>query len=149
VPVSIPQSARLAHPRLDGSGAAWVAAGVLAGVACAVFLPTVGIPLGAVVVAASLVGARRRRTIGAYEGAEGLVVRNWFATHELLWASTQRVEDRRDTWAPWLQVPVVLHSGGALPVSALRHRRASTPATALTLARVVRDRRDERARDRW
>jgi hypothetical protein len=149
VPVTIPQSARLAHPRLDGSGAVWVAVGVVAGVACAVFVPTVGVSLGAVVLATSLVGARRRRTVGAYEGVEGLVVRNWFATHELVWASTQRVEDRRDAWAPWLQVPVVLHTGGGLPVSALRHRRASTPATALTLARVIRDRRDERTRDRW
>jgi hypothetical protein len=146
MPVDIPRTKRLANPRLDGSGRALAVLGISGGLAAAMLLGQAGLPIGLVSVLLGVSAAHRRRTVGAYEGYEGLVVRNWFATHDLAWPGVERVESRRDPWFPWFRVPVVVHAGGSLPVSALRHRRASAPVTAHTLTKIVRDRRDERTR---
>jgi len=144
MPVLIPRAARLAAPRFARGAAFPFASGAAVALAAGVFVTPL---LGAVAALGAVAVVVRRRTVGAYEGVDGLVVRNWFRTRELPWALLRVVESRRDAWAPWYRVPVIrLESGSPVPVSALRHLGRSAPAGALTLTRGVRDRREARSR---
>ncbi|HEX6844275.1 MAG TPA: PH domain-containing protein [Actinomycetota bacterium] len=146
----LPRSARLASPAFDGSSRWAIGLGAACGIAAAVLIPGAGWFLGALCVVAGWLASRRRRTIGAYEGVDGLVVRNWFATHEIAWREVERVEQRRDPWLPFLRVAVLRHGAGAsLPISGLRHGTRATPAPVLTLTKLVRDTREARSRDTW
>jgi hypothetical protein len=150
VPVPLPRGARLASPAFDGTSRWAIGLGAIAGIAAVVTLPWAGWLVGFTCVGLGWLASRRRRTLGAYEGVDGLVVRNWFATHEIPWARAERVEQRRDPWLPFLRVAVLRHGAdGSLPVSGLRHRPGATPAPVLTLTKLVRDTREARSRERW
>lgn len=99
--------------------------------------------------AAALATANRRRTLGAYERDEGLVVCNYLSTRLVPWPSALKVRVIRDPILPWLGVAAVaLADGGSLPVSALRHVGEPT-GDVLTLTRIVRERRDGLSRETW
>jgi hypothetical protein len=150
VPVDLPRGARLANPSFDGTSRWLVALGAVAGVAAAVWIPGVGWLVGLLAVALGWVASRRRRTIGAYEGVDALVVRNWFATRAVPWMQVDRVEERRDPWLPVFRVGVLRYgTGGSLSISGLRHASSATPAPVLTVTKLVRDARERRAREPW
>ena len=106
----------------------------------ALFLACVG---GAVLV------MRRRRSMGAYEDDDGLVIRNYLRTHMLAWPRASKAAVHRDPFLPWLKVAAVeLLDGAVAPVTALRHA-GDPPDEVLILARVVRERREGLSREVW
>lgn len=150
MPVDLPRAARLANPSFDGTGRWLVGLGAVAAVACGVLIPDVGWLVGLLALGLGWLASRRRRTIGAYEGHDALVVRNWFATRAVPWSQVDRVEERRDPWLPVFRVAALRSiDGRTLTISGLRHASSSTPAPVLTVTRLVRDVRERRAREPW
>lgn len=150
MPIDLPRSTRLASPSFDGTNRWLLVLGAVSGGGALLLIPTVGWMVAALCMSGGWFAARRRRSLGAYEGVDGLVVRNWFVTHLVPWSTVDRVEQRRDPWLPFLRVAVLRHGEGeTLPISGLRHSPSSTPAPVLTVTKLVRDKREERSRERW
>ncbi len=146
--VPIPRTPRIANPAYHRSVGFDVLALGLAGLASSFVAPLRGwgmLPFFAV----ALATANRRRTLGAYEGDEGLVVCNYLSTRLVPWPSAVKVRVIRDPILPWLEVAAVATAdGGSLSVSALRHMGEPT-GDVLTLTRIVRERRDGLSREIW
>ena len=148
VSIALPRTPRIASPAYHRS----VGFDVLAlGLAGFVLPLAPGIGGGAMLVcfALAFATALRRRTMGAYEGQDGLVVRNYLRTRQIPWANATTVRAQGDFTMPWLKVAVVVRSeGSSVPVSALRHFGEPTQ-DVLTLTRIVRERREARSRETW
>jgi hypothetical protein len=146
----LPRTRRIASPSFDRSVGADVLALGLAGLAAPFLVPpNVGAGVMFVLLAAALATANRRRTVGAYEGDDALVVRGFLATTAVPWEVCASVEVVRDPWLPWLRTAAVRRDDGRrVPVTALRHRGVPT-AEVLNLTRIVREHREARSREPW
>jgi len=72
--------------------------------------------------AAAFIAGARRPTMGAYEGEDGLVVRNYFRTRLIPWRNTVKVSSVGDMALPFVHVGAVeLVSGLRMRVTALRY----------------------------
>lgn len=147
---SLPRAPRIASPSFDRSIGFDVLAIGVAALAAPVILPSNGGYAMLAGLALAALTAMRRRSIGAYETDDALIVRGFLSTNVIPWNDARSVEDRRDPWLPWLRVAAVRRDSGepAVAVTALRHA-GDPPAPVMTLTRIVRDRREQRSRDLW
>lgn len=147
--VELPRAPRIAAPGFDRSVGFDVLALGLAGVASPFILPEGGGIAVLLLLGAAAAVAMRRRTLGAYEGEHGLVVRNFLSTRLVSWQDAATVGARKDPWMPWLGVAAVKRADGTSQVvSALRHVGGPTQEV-LVLTRVVRERREALSREPW
>ncbi len=145
----LPRATRIASPSFDRSVGVDVLALGAAGLAAPLVAPAPGAYLLFGLFAAALYVASRRRTVGAYDVEDGLVVRGFFGTHLVPWDHAVSVEEARDPWLPWLKVAGLRRDDGApVAITGLRHRSAPTQQV-LHLTRVVRDRREAGMREPW
>lgn len=147
--MSLPRAPRIASPSFDRSIGLDVLAIGMGALAAPFAVPSVGgyVMLGGLAVAA--LTAMRRRTIGAYETDDALIVRGYLGTVFMPWTDAEAVVSRRDPFLPWLHVATVRPSSGApVTVTALRYT-GDPPAPVLTLTRIVRDHRELRSRETW
>lgn len=147
--VDLPRAPRIAAPGFDRSVGFDVLTIGVAGLVSPFVLPAGGGLAVLLLLVAAAGVAIRRRTLGAYEGEHGLVVRNYLSTRLVSWPEAVTVEAQRDRWLPWLRVAAVKRTDGtSLVVSALRHVGEPTQEV-LVLTRVVRERREALSRETW